>query len=85
MLKEDFKNSINELMKDLEIHVKKITEYEIKLIEKEMIWINDEKIIKQKLIKICANLNIKKYKYCSSYGFHGVRGTEWWPLNPWLG
>ena len=20
-----------------------------------------------------------------SYGLHGVRGTEWWPLNPWLG
>ena len=19
------------------------------------------------------------------YGLHGVRGTEWWPLNPWLG
>ena len=36
MLKEDFKNSINELMKDLEIHVKKITGYEVKLLEKDM-------------------------------------------------
>ena len=23
--------------------------------------------------------------FSSSYGLHGVRGTEWWPLNPWLG
>ncbi len=30
------------------------------------IWINDEKLIEQKLINICANLNIKKYRYCSS-------------------
>ena len=36
MLKEDFKNPINELIKDLEIHVKKITGYEIKLLEKDM-------------------------------------------------
>ena len=35
MLKEDFKNPINELIKDLEIHVKKITGYEIKLLEKD--------------------------------------------------
>jgi len=30
------------------------------------IWINDEKLIEQKLINICADVNIKKYKYCSS-------------------
>ena len=125
ILKEDLKSSINDLIIDLEKHVKTITGYEIKLIEKEMnedikvpedyifltsepeiknneliamtdneaanillkkinddynicicegvkymkvnnIWINDNDLIEQKLIKICANLNIKKYKYCSS-------------------
>ena len=35
MLKEDFKNPISELIKDLENHVKKITGYEIKLLEKD--------------------------------------------------
>jgi hypothetical protein len=30
------------------------------------IWMNDEKLIEQKLINICADLNIKKYKFCSS-------------------
>jgi len=125
ILKEDLKSPINDLINDLEKHVKTITGYEIKLIEKEMnedikvpddyifltsepdiknneliamtdneaanillkkinddynicicegvkymkvnnIWINDNDLIEQKLIKICANLNIKKYKYCSS-------------------
>jgi hypothetical protein len=28
------------------------------------VWINDEKLIEQKLINICADINIKKYKYC---------------------
>jgi hypothetical protein len=36
ILKEDLKVSVNELMVDLEKHVKKITGYEIKLIEKDM-------------------------------------------------
>ncbi len=36
ILKEDMKVPINELMADLEKHVKKITGYEIKLIEKVM-------------------------------------------------
>ena len=125
ILKEDLKSPINDLINDLEKHVKTITGYEIKLIEKEMnedikvpddyifltsepeiknneliamtdneaanillkkinddynicicegvkymkvnnIWINDNDLIEQKLIKICANLNIKKYKHCSS-------------------
>ena len=36
ILKEDLKNSVNDLITDLEKHVKTITGYEIKLIEKEM-------------------------------------------------
>ena len=121
ILKDDIKVPINDLMADLEKHVKIITGYEIKLSSKEMdkdikvpddfvymtsepetknnelvamtdneaanlllkelndkynicicegnkymkvnnIWINDEKLIEQKLINICADLNIKKYK-----------------------
>jgi hypothetical protein len=30
------------------------------------VWANDEKFIGQKLINICADLDIRKYKYCSS-------------------
>ena len=36
ILKEDLKSPINDLINDLEKHVKTITGYEIKLIEKEM-------------------------------------------------
>ena len=36
ILKEDLKSPINDLINDLEKHVKIITGYEIKLIEKEM-------------------------------------------------
>ncbi len=36
-----------------------------KYMKVDNIWINDEKLIEQKLINICADLNIKKYRYCS--------------------
>ena len=34
----------------------------VKYMKVNNIWMNDDKLIEQKLINICADLNIKKYK-----------------------
>lgn len=123
ILKEDVKDPIENIMKELQEEIKKKIDYDVKIIVKEMnedvnipddyeipdreisnneliamtdneaadillnvinekynicmceniiymkinnIWINNEKIIDQTLINICADLNIKQYKYCAS-------------------